>query len=194
MMKRREYVVVQKNPPEFAKSLQFPELGIKFSNGHVINLSVKEGEKLPVEFLDPDDVKKSIIFGSLKHYLASGQVLEVACEEMSTSKAARQAQDKKVASTSTRMEAPGIKQGVSEVDAASPSPSPNTTVPQAVSEDVPVFSDLSKVDAYDKFCVLPHVLKLKIVKETSNVELLKEISEKTDSNQIKNNAILRLSR
>lgn len=58
-------------------SLDFPELTIKFSNGTSFPLKGKKGEILALDACDPEDVRKSLLAGSLKNCLISGIIQEV---------------------------------------------------------------------------------------------------------------------
>ena len=58
---------------------------------------------------------------------------------------------------------------------------------------VETINDLTLVKSYEDFNRLPHTLKLRWIKESTNIELLKDIAGKTTSVQFKNNINLRLT-
>jgi len=58
---------------------------------------------------------------------------------------------------------------------------------------VEAITDLSLVKTYEDFNRLSHFLKLRFIKESINIELLRQIQSLTTSSQFKNNIALRLS-
>src|SRR5690348_9977990 len=66
-----------RNSKECRTELHFQDLSVKFNNGYAPYLRVKEGEEIPLDLLDTEDIKKSLRVGSLKGYLDNGWVEEI---------------------------------------------------------------------------------------------------------------------
>lgn len=181
------------NAKENQTVITFPDLCIKYSNGFSPALVVKEGEELMLEVLDPEDVRKSLLAGSLKAYLSNGWLEEI----IETPKPQVAALPHIPAITDAVMVTKPIQvihedlpqtippmQEKDKILVEKPSPAVVSAEPQ---------TDLDKVSSYEDFCKVPHLLKLRFIKETKNIELLKSISNLTPSSQFKNNIQLRLS-
>lgn len=182
-----------KNAKENQTSLTFPDLCVRYSNGFSPALVVKEGEELLLSVLDPEDVRKSLLVGTLKAYLANGWLEEV----VETDK------PKAVA-------IPHITAITDSAAVAIPAQTTHEDLPQTIPPmketdkilvDKPSAAvtsanpmDLDKVSTYEDFCKVPHLLKLRFIKETKDIDLLKAISILTPSSQFKNNIQLRLSK
>ena len=63
-----------KNSKECRTELNFPDLSVKYNNGYAPSLRVAEGAEIPLDVLDPEDVRKSLKVGSLKGYTDSGWI------------------------------------------------------------------------------------------------------------------------
>ncbi len=167
--------------------LKFPELPIKFSNGVSAPLYVKKGQYLPLDILDPLDVKKSLIAGSLGRAIKAGMVV---VED-----------DTPVPPPPTPVVQPPKPVVAPEVVASEPKPVPEEPKPlsykqaivEASKEAAGPITDLSSVKSYEDFCRLSYFLKLRFVKDCTDKNLLKTIGDKADSNQIKNNINIRLA-
>jgi len=55
--------------------LKFPDLVVRFTSGYAIPLHVKQDEYVPLQILDPFDIQKSLIVGSLGRYIKGGQII-----------------------------------------------------------------------------------------------------------------------
>lgn len=187
MDEQKRYRVKIKNAKECRIELTFPDLCIKYTNGFSPALKVKEGDEVPLNVCDPEDIRKSWIVGSLKGYLENQWIEEI-----------------KEESKPILSEIKNSSQFVTESDANKvpkievlPQPILQETQvveqqPISVSQNEPI-TDFAKVFSYDDFCRLSHFLKLRYIKESGNIDLLREISSKTPSAQFKNNIQLRLS-
>ena len=182
----RRFRVSIRNAKECRIELPFPDLCVKYSNGFSPILRVKEGEEIPVEALDPEDVRKSLLTGSLKGYLENNWIEEII--------------EKEPVSISVEPVFDAQKLSDTKVDtsdksfplSASPDLKENIILEQSVPK-VESITDLSKVNSYEDFNKLSHSLKLRYIKDSSDIELLKIILKNTSSNQIKNNISLRIS-
>lgn len=188
-----------KNSKECRIELPFPDLSVKFNNGYAPSLKVKEGDEIPLDVLDPEDIRKSLKVGSLYGYLANGWIEEFTEDVIVTESKTQISQF----ITEQMVLAPKIeivkKEKILEKTDISPAPSNLPEVIKIVEQkkvsvpQIEPITDLTKVFSYDDFCKLSHFLKLRFIKETENIELLKDIAGKTPSSQFKNNIALRLS-
>ena len=171
----------------------FPDLVVRYTNNWAEPLKIKEGEIIPLEACDLEDVRKSFLAGSLYKYLNSGWVEEV---------------------IEPKEPLPPTKLDLAQIKAATPItgtgniplihvPIPPTNVSNKTEEVKPnlpkdeVSSSLSNfnlIHSYEDFSKLSYFLKLRFIKESDDKELLKEILSKTDSHQFKNNIQVKLSR
>lgn len=185
--KKKRYRVKIKNSKDNLTYVPFPDLVVKYTNGWAEPLKIKEGEEIPLDACDSEDIRKSWIVGSLKKYLASGWLEEI-------------------------IEAPKPKpltaQEIAAIKAATPIqgtgniPIIDVPIPPTVSnkaEEVKpnlevqnTLSNFSLVKTFDDYNKLSYFLRLRFIRESTNIPLLKEILQKTDSPQIKNNISLRL--
>jgi len=178
--------VKMKNAKECRIELPFPDLSVKYNNGYAPSLKVKEGDEIPLDVLDPEDVRKSLKVGSLKGYLENGWIEEILEEP--------KAEDKIILSKTNSINELDIKVEQKQLDV------PTTTILPEVAKVDSIkmvenkqITDLNKVFSYEDFCKLDHFLKIRFIKESQNIDLLKDILGKTTSNQFKNNIELRLS-
>jgi hypothetical protein len=189
-----------RNSKECRVELPFPDLSVKYNNGYAPSLRIKEGHEIPLDVLDPEDIRKSLKVGSLKGYLDNGWIEEIPENEiveepisvpLSHFITEQMVLAPKVAPVKTEVVLPAQK----EVSI----PQPNLPeVEKVVDKQVPVsqnepITDFKLVKTYEDFIRLTHFLKLRFIKETDDITLLKDILGKTSSAQFKNNIILRLS-
>lgn len=188
-----------KNAKECRTELAFPDLCVKYSNGYSLPLKVAEGNEIPLDVLDAEDIRKSLKVGTLKGYLDNGWIEEfledipVAIQSPSLS----QFITEQMVLTSKTI--PVKQTEVLEKKDVPPSP---TILPEAIKEveqnqvSVPIIeplNDLSLVKTYEDFNRLSHFLKLRFIKESTDTTLLEDILGKTPSVQFKNNITLRLT-
>lgn len=183
----KRYVVNVKNAKDCRTELTFLDLCVKYSNGFAPTLKVKEGDEIPLEVCDPEDIRKSLIAGSLKAYLENGWIEEI-IEEV-----------KPILTTVLSNTDFITEQDVNKLPTQNDVP-PQQILPEVQVVDQPVslaqnesITDLNLVHSYEDFCRLSHFLKLRWIKENCNIDLLRDISSKTSSQQFKNNITLRLS-
>ena len=194
------YRVAIKNAKENRIELSFADLCVKYSNGFSPILKIKEGEEVPLSVCDPEDIRKSWIVGSLKGYLENKWIEEI------------------IEDGTVKEQAPAISQFITEQMVMAPTPNlikseviqkqqeislpPQPNLPEVakVVEAQPIsvpqveaITDLSLVKTYEDFNRLSHFLKLRFIKESINIELLRQIQSLTTSSQFKNNIALRLS-
>src|ERR1035437_1858095 len=73
----KRYRVAIKNAKECQIELTFADLCVKYTNGFSPALKIKEGEEVPLDVCDPEDIRKSWIVGSLKGYLENKWIEEI---------------------------------------------------------------------------------------------------------------------
>jgi hypothetical protein len=192
--KNKRYRVKIVNAKECHTTISFPDLCVKFSNGFSEPLKLQEGEEIPFEVLDPEDVRKSWIVGSLKKYLA-GSWLEEIKEEPQSKPLTK--------SDIAQIKAATPIQGTGEIPLISIPPNVSDKAedkkqevqPNLPKEEAPTtLSNFSLVKTYEDFSKLSYFLKLRFIKESNDIPLLKEILEKTESHQFKNNIAIRLAK
>lgn len=186
-----------KNAKECQILLPFPDLSVRYNNGYAPALKVAEGQEIPLDVLDPEDVRKSLKVGSLRGYL-DNQWIEEFTEEPIVKESPTP-----ISQFITEQMVLAPKQNLVKQEAAPVQlevlPQPNlpevvkAVEVQSVSAINEQITDLSLVKSYEDFEKLTHFLKLRFIKETQNIDLLKEILGKTSSSQFKNNLTLRLS-
>ena len=191
-----------RNSKDCRTELNFPDLSVKYNNGYSAPLKLKEGDEIPLDLLDADDVKKSLRFGSLKGYTDNGWIEEI------TSNAPLKDEEQLRLShfiTEKMISAPEmiapLKRLEPEAQATKKEEVPPTPILPEVKEvdksqlSTPKveISDLSLVKTYEDFNTLSHFLKLQFIKDSNNAILLKDILGKTPSVQFKNNINLRLT-
>lgn len=192
----KRYRVAIKNSKENRIELTFPDLCIKYNTGYAPALKVKEGEEILFDVLDSEDIRKSWLVGSLKGYLEN-KWIEVIPEDMNGSEfivpisqfiTEQMAMAPKpiLIKKETPQEVPSIQSNLPEVKVEEK----KQISPVIINEPI---TDLTKIFLYEDFSKLSQVQKLHFIKESSNVDLLKDISGKTLSPQLKNNIQLRMS-
>ena len=197
----KRYRVALKNAKENRIELSFADLCVKYSNGFSPTLKIKEGEEVPLSVCDPEDIRKSWLVGSLKGYLENGWLQEIT-DEVPTQESATSLSyfvtEQMAMAPKPNLVKPEAVQKQPEV---SPLPQPNLPEAAKVVEaaqpisapQVEAITDLSLVKTYEDFNRLSHFLKLRFIKESSDIELLRQIQTLTTSSQFKNNITLRLS-
>jgi hypothetical protein len=191
-----------RNSKECRTELSFPDLSVKYNNGYAPSLKLKEGEEIPMDVLDPEDVRKSLKVGSLKGYTDSGWIEEIKDEPTPPA-------DKEFRLshfiTEQMIDSPGMIAPLKPlpVVAQAPKQTPlHTNLPEEVPEiekakvtviEAAPITDLTLVKTYEDFEKLSHFLKLRFIKDCSDISLLKDILGKTPSVQFKNNITLRLT-
>jgi hypothetical protein len=184
----KRYRVKVRNSKECRTSITFADLSIHYTNGYSPALKVWEGDEVPLDLCEPEDVNKSFKAGTLKAYLNNGWLEEIPEEQQVIQSNFDEAQLLQVKTDLlTQTIPPQVVQPKSkeEIKILEPQSTP-------LNSNVPI-TDLNKVFSYDDFCKLSHFLKLRFIKESSNIDLLKQILSLTPSSQFKNNISLRLS-
>ena len=172
----RRFRVCKVNASDNPIHLSFPDLAAKFTNGYAIPLKVKEGDEIPLDVIDEEDIRKSLRIGSLNGYLVAGKIEEIidvpVVEKIETPE-------------------PILIEEQPSAEEPIVSPSPISTTP-VVEENTAEITDLSLVKTYADFILLPYFLKLKLIRESKDLNFLREIASKTDSSQFKNNILVRI--
>ena len=187
-----------KNAKECRIELPFPDLSVRYNNGYAPALKIAEGQEIPLDVLDPEDVRKSLKVGSLRGYLDNQWIEEIVDEETIKSYSTPISQF----ITEQMVLAPKIEpiKIVKQLKQEVPLPQPNLPEVAKVVEaqlipvsQIEAITDLSLVKTYEEFNRLSHFLKLRFIKESNDIELLRQIQTLTTSPQFKNNITLRLS-
>jgi hypothetical protein len=158
------------------RGLEFPDLLIKYSTGYSIPLSVHQDEYVPLEILDPLDVKKSLIAGSLGRYIAAGQV-KVEGDELG------------VVNMETRPRqviVPAVQQVINEPTNQEvqtlPQPNPKVEPPKIIEPQITNLSDVKELKDFDR---LSFYLKKRFLRESQDKALLLRIYQTTTSDSFK---------
>lgn len=202
----KRYRVAIINSPENAGSLPFPDLSVKFSTGYIVPINVKEGDEIPIEALDSEDVRKSLLVGTLSRYIGCGKVIveddSIPKEKKQISeshllsvreKKVRRRRKRKAEVTDSKVETPVVEEQKEQPKVSNVNESKEVDEKPSVTEEQPLITDLALVKTYDDFNRLSYFLKLRFIKESNDKDLLKEIDSRTDSNQFKNNIKIRIS-
>jgi len=191
-----------RNSKECRTELQFQDLSVKFNNGYAPFLRIKEGEEIPLDLLDAEDIKKSLRVGSLKGYIDNGWVVEIKEDEVVKSEEPTRLSN---FITEQMVFRPEMIQPLKPLQAAKEVPqeqSPAVPIlpevkvadaPQVSAPKIEPITDLALVKTFEDFERLSQFLKLRFIKDSDNIELLKDILGKTPSVQLKNNITLRLT-
>jgi hypothetical protein len=170
--------------------LAFDELLVKFSGGYMLPLKVKQGEYIPLQVLDPMDVEKSLLVGSLGRYLKGGQVVIEEDDEPKKPKDVQEAS--RIAKANTKAAAkknPAPAEPISE-----PEPIKAATPPPPVSGPETMLENISQVKVEDDFYKLGFFMKVKFIENCSDKALLMRLLEKTKgSHQLQTNIQLKLA-
>lgn len=189
-----------RNSKECRIELHFQDLSVKYNNGYAPYLKIKEGEEIPIDLLDAEDVKKSLRVGSLKGYIDNGWVVEIKPDEVVKPEEPTRLSNfiteqmvfkpemiqplKPLQTPSQDVQSPAapILPEVKEVE------TPKVSTPK-----IEPITDLALVKTFEDFERLSQTLKLNFIKNSDDYELLKDILGKTPSVQLKNNITLRLT-
>src|SRR5579859_8173161 len=171
--KKKRYRVKIKNSRDNLTYVPFPDLVVKYTNGWAEPLKILEGTEIPLEACDNEDIRKSWLAGSLKHYTDTGWIEENPEEikpkpltpvELAAIKAATPIQG---TGNIPLINVPIPPKQVSDVSGTK-EVKPN--LPEAQS----TLSNFSLVKSYEDFSKLSYFLKLRFIKESNNKELLKD--------------------
>lgn len=157
--------------------MPFPDLLIRYTTGLTLMLKVKEGEYLPTEILEPSDLQRSLIVGSLGAYIKAGKIIveddEVKIKpEPQVSKPIPVSQPK-----------PQEPHSVEEVQAPVQETQPQPQV-EKVAAPKQNIQDLAQVKTVEDFSQLSYFLRTKFVASCTDKTLLTSI-EKIADRQIK---------
>lgn len=191
-----------RNSKECRTELHFQDLSVKFNNGYAPYLRVKEGEEIPLDLLDTEDIKKSLRVGSLKGYLDNGWV-----EEIKENEVVKPEEPTRLSNfiTEQMVFRPEMIQPLKPIQAAKEVLQEQTPAapilpevkvveaPQVSAPKIEPITDTALVKTFEDFERLSQSLKLHFIKNCDNIELLKDILGKTPSVQLKNNITLRLT-
>lgn len=188
--KKKRYRVKVKNAPDNLAYVPFPDLVVKYTNGWAEPLKIKEGQEIPISACDPEDIRKSFLAGSLFRYLNSGFVEEIP-EEIKP-KPLTEAELKFLERIKPMV-------GTGDIPVIQPPPKSISNKAEEVTkpnlpEAQSTLSNFSLVKSYSDFEKLSYFLKLRFIKESNDIPLLKEILQKTESHQFRNNIQVKLSR
>lgn len=193
-----------RNSKECRTELHFQDLSVKFNNGYAPYLKIKEGDEIPLDLLDAEDIKKSLRVGSLKGYIDNGWVVEIKENEVLKEPEATRLSNFITEEMVFRPEMiqplkpiETLKQDV-KTNEQSPSvpilPEVKAVETEKVSTPkIEPITDLTLVKTFEDFERLSQLLKLHFIKSSDNIELLKDILGKTPSVQLQNNITLRLT-
>lgn len=182
-----------RNSKDTSTLLPFPDLCVKYTNGFSPSLKIEEGKEIPLDVLDPEDVRKSLLVGSLRGYIDNGWVEEI-IEEVAPSPISMVdviGETKKDEKQTVLIEIAPLENTPQTLPAVN-LPEKEAPIPSIVVADSLPVTDCSLVKSYDDFCRLSHLLKLRFIKESTNKNLLNEIFSTTPSSQFKNNITIRL--
>jgi hypothetical protein len=183
---KKRYRIKIINSKDCLTYVTFPDLSIRYNNGWSEPIKVREGNEIPLDALDSEDVRKSWIAGSLRRYTNTGwieEILEEIKPKLPTEKELKFLERIK----------PIV--GTGDIPIIQPLPLVSNKV-EEIKPNLPeaqsTLSNFTLVKTFDDFSKLSYFLKLRFIKETQNKELLTIILSKTESPQFKNNISLRL--
>ena len=167
-MKKPKYKVVVEGSMD---GLKFLDLLIKYSTGYFIPLSVKKGNYIPddPDIIDPIDLKKSLVVGTLGKFLKKGWVID----DNNQPKTKRPRRKKKI----KKVEVPVTKiiPTVEEVHKETLPETPQQKV-EPVKETQQEKLDLNQVTTFADFSKLGHFQKVQFIKVCKDKVLLTEIT------------------
>lgn len=192
-----------RNSKECRIELNFPDLSVKYNNGYATALKIAEGEEIPLDLLDVEDVNKSLRVGSLKGYTDNGWIEEIVSNPVVNEEPTRLSHF----ITEQMILSPGIIAPLKPLVSVMPVPAvqeetpaipilPETKEVEKPKVSVPKSentTDIALVKTFEDFTGLSHFSKLRFIKDSIDVALLKDILGKTTSVQFKNNITLRLT-
>lgn len=158
--------------------LLFPDLLIKYSSGYQYPLRVKQGEYIPIEIFDPLDIQRSLLTGSLGNFI-KGNAVVVEHSDVELKKQTKQPRKKKQAIEISKPEQPPIE---------APSVSEQPQVVEQTDADLehqPAYIDFKDVTTVESFLKLGYFRRLEFIKQCNDFSLLSQLSDKTDSQNIK---------
>jgi hypothetical protein len=198
----KRYKVCIKNAKECRTELTFPDLCVKYTNGFSPALKIKEGQEIPLDVCESEDIRKSWLVGSLKGYLDNKwieEIIETAPlnqpEELRLSNFITEQMMANPAMIQPLKPLEAIKQEVKEETPATPI-LPEIQVAETIKVSAPKIepiTDLALVKTFEDFERLSQFLKLRFIKDSDNFELLRKIQSLTPSVQLQNNITLRLN-
>ena len=186
-------------------SLDFPELTVKFSNGTSFPLKGKKGEILALEACEPEDVRKSLLAGSLKNCLMSGIIQEIKEDNKDISNISDNISiEKKDGDNEDNEDNEVIKEHISdkvfcqsEKDVLNSESSITSFGYKEISAEGKsrtehVLLNIEMVKSYDDFKLLPLNLKLEYIHKANRKHLLilNKIISESHSKQLVSNAKL----
>jgi hypothetical protein len=197
----KRFKVRIRNSKECRTELSFPDLSVKFNNGYASPLKVAEGEEIPFDLLDPEDVNKSFRAGSLKGYMANDWLIEITSEPTPQPEASLSLSH---FITEQMILSPGMIAPLKKLEPVEPAIEVTPATPilpevkaaetiQVSAPKIEPITDLALVKTFEDFERLSQFLKLRFIKDSDNFELLTDILGKTSSVQLKNNITLRLT-
>ncbi len=161
------------------RGLEFPDLLIKYSSGYTIPLEVHQGEYLPLEILDPLDIKKSLIAGSLGRFISQGKV-SVEGDTLPYFDLAKIRAAKKIPAKQTEPTKEDQKEVATETSSASPAL--KVEPPKIIEPQITNLSDVKELKDFDR---LSFYLKKRFLRDSKDMALLLHIYQTTDSNSFK---------
>ena len=193
-----------RNSKECRTELHFQDLSVKYNNGYAPYIRVKEGEEIPLDLLDAEDIKKSLRVGSLKGYIDNGWVVEIkdtdVLKEPEVTRLSNFITEQMVFKPEMIQPLKPLQAAKQEVLQQEQSPAvpilPEVKVVEAeklATPKIEPITDLALVKTFEDFERLSQFLKMRFIKDSDNIELLKDILGKTPSVQLKNNITLRLT-
>lgn len=190
-----------RNSKECRIELNFPDLSVKYNNGWAPSLRVVEGAEIPLDVLDPEDVRKSLKVGSLRGYTDNGWIEEFtedpAKPDESPVTLSHFITEQMILSSGIIAPLKPLVQivpAVQDVPAVPILPEVKEVEKNQVSAPkIEPITDLALVKTYEDFDTLSHFLKLRFIKDSNDIELLRKIQSLTPSVQFKNNITLRLT-
>jgi len=182
MLEQKRYKIAIKNARDCQTTIKFLDLNVTYSNGYSHPLELREGDEIPFDVLNAEDVRKSFMVGTLKSYLQNGWIEEI-LEQVKKEDIIEVKNEPQVLKQEASLRIPqsNLEEAVQNVN----KPIENF--------QVETITDLNKVLSYEDFCKLSQLLKLRFIKDCNNIDLLKQIASSTSSVQIKNNISLKLS-
>lgn len=172
------------------RGLEFPDLLVKYSSGYTVPLEVHEGEYVPLEILDPLDVKKSLIVGSLGKFIANGKVT-IENDELQKIKLEQPKPEvvKEQPKEEPKKQEPTInkltilpKEPTKEDTTSSDHSDPKVEPPKVIEPQLTSLSEVKELKDFDR---LSFYLKKNFLRKTKDKALLLQIYKTTNSNSFK---------
>ena len=191
------------------EGLEFPDLIIE-KDGASRVVTVRKGECVPVRNIKSDMLAKSLLDGCLSRSMKAGWVIEIEegqdvpivektdaekLQEFQKKNAEVAAKVEESANkTPEQMAASYVREQPKVVDIAEGSKVVDNSKPEVKEEVKPEVNPETKIEIneMEHFNKFKHFEKLAFISKSTNKELLKEISIKADSKQIRGNALKKL--